>query len=695
MAGKIYNVAFQLAGKLSSNFSSTFITASKRIGELDSQIKKLKTDMKAGGNKTALQAQIDGLTAQRSKFAAAQGAADKFKASVGSAFKSAAITVGIATTAVTGYYAIAMKLSNNVMEYAKSSRIASKALGVTTEWYQSTAYAASRAGVGAEDFDKALRKMNVSVGAAKLGNKAMAKTLSQIGISASELKNMSPEQAFTRVMKGLNGVSDAAERSNLTVKIFGKGGASMAAMAKLSAVELKALQNEAVKLGLVMTKSNMEQIGSYTKAKKGLDAVMQGVKLTIGTSLMPGLAEGMQYIANLAVKYQPAIKKFANDLGAGIKESMPEILKCVKALGGMIGTVYRGVKAFAGLIGGFHNLVYIGAAWIGLKMAVSLWTTGSAMVEAGRGALGLVGHFKNLHIATKSWTAAQWLLNVAMNANPIGLAIAGIAALIGIGYLLYKNWDRIKQKTLEVYNTFTNFCSKIPSAVAFGVGYMIGYISTLPQRVSVFMSETANIMRVKIGEGVNAAIQFFSNLPANVSGALSTFSQEISSWASGVYDSVVSWFSKIPDAIIGAIGTAGNFVKNLVNGAGGSFTAGMQEGGGGTLPGHANGGIFNKEHIARFAEGGKPEAAIPLSNSSRGRGLALWAQAGQMLGVGKTGSSPQKSGGGGHGIVYNDNRVFNISGNQSAVQAGIDQSNSSLMSKLQALQSNEERLSYG
>ena len=32
------------------------------------------------------------------------------------------------------------------------------------------------------------------------------------------------------------------------------------------------------------------------------------------------------------------------------------------------------------------------------------------------------------------------------------------------------------------------------------------------------------------------------------------------------------------------------------------------------LAGHATGGIFNKEHIARFAEGNKAEAIIPLQN---------------------------------------------------------------------------------
>ena len=34
------------------------------------------------------------------------------------------------------------------------------------------------------------------------------------------------------------------------------------------------------------------------------------------------------------------------------------------------------------------------------------------------------------------------------------------------------------------------------------------------------------------------------------------------------------------------------------------------------LSGHATGGIFNREHIARFAEGNKAEAVIPLENAS-------------------------------------------------------------------------------
>lgn len=44
-------------------------------------------------------------------------------------------------------------------------------------------------------------------------------------------------------------------------------------------------------------------------------------------------------------------------------------------------------------------------------------------------------------VATAAFTAAQWLLNVALNANPIGLVVLAIAALVGIITLVVKKYD--------------------------------------------------------------------------------------------------------------------------------------------------------------------------------------------------------------------------------------------------------------
>lgn len=90
-----------------------------------------------------------------------------------------------------------------------------------------------------------------------------------------------------------------------------------------------------------------------------------------------------------------------------------------------------------------------------------------------------------------------------------------------------------------------------------------------------------------------------------------------------------------------SIGSFHDYVKNALNG---KFSGGFDvnvpirvgnipkwERNAAQLPGHADGGIFDKPHIAWFAEGGDKEAAIPINNSQRS--ATLWAETGKLLGL--------------------------------------------------------------
>lgn len=68
------------------------------------------------------------------------------------------------------------------------------------------------------------------------------------------------------------------------------------------------------------------------------------------------------------------------------------------------------------------------------------------------------------------------------------------------------------------------------------------------------------------------------------------------------------------------------------------ITGKASSGGGGLLGGilnlfgHADGGIFDEEHVARFAEGNKAEAVIPLEDNKE-RGKQIWYESGKRLGT--------------------------------------------------------------
>lgn len=98
------------------------------------------------------------------------------------------------------------------------------------------------------------------------------------------------------------------------------------------------------------------------------------------------------------------------------------------------------VTAIKSTVGGFRDLIKNGRTFI-----MQLATMGLNLVKTGlrfgiNAVLGIWRFIASLNTAT----IAQWALNVAMNANPIGLIVLGIAAVIAAIVLVVKYWDTIK-----------------------------------------------------------------------------------------------------------------------------------------------------------------------------------------------------------------------------------------------------------
>lgn len=85
-------------------------------------------------------------------------------------------------------------------------------------------------------------------------------------------------------------------------------------------------------------------------------------------------------------------------------------------------------------------------AFMGLKMALIASKVAQMALNLGMmkniqltGTMGVVQ--QALALKTKGMAAAQWALNAAMNANPIGLVVMAVMALIGVVALVVKYWE--------------------------------------------------------------------------------------------------------------------------------------------------------------------------------------------------------------------------------------------------------------
>lgn len=74
---------------------------------------------------------------------------------------------------------------------------------------------------------------------------------------------------------------------------------------------------------------------------------------------------------------------------------------------------------------------------------------------------------------TEGTTIAQGILNVVMKANPFGLVAVVIGALVTAGIALYKNWDTVKAKAIELSDKVSNAWSNMKIAVLNAINGLI------------------------------------------------------------------------------------------------------------------------------------------------------------------------------------------------------------------------------
>lgn len=103
------------------------------------------------------------------------------------------------------------------------------------------------------------------------------------------------------------------------------------------------------------------------------------------------------------------------------------------------------------------------------------------------------------------WTAAQWLLNIALDANPIGLIIIAIGALIAIVALIITYWEPISGFFVDLWNTIWKWTSdRITDITNFIVSVWGGIVDWFKG------------LGAKIGAAFTAVIDWFSALPGKI-----------------------------------------------------------------------------------------------------------------------------------------------------------------------------------
>ena len=173
--------------------------------------------------------------------------------------------------------------------------------------------------------------------------------------------------------------------------------------------------------------------------------------------------------------------KLAEGIG-GFFTQISKVTNCIISFIELIWKLRIPILILVGTIQIINGVMFAWALVDKLKNSTALKLI-SAIVKKGAAFIALKRQLKAAAIAQKSAAGAQWGLNAAMNANPIGLIIAGIVALIAIIVLCVKNWDKITAVLKTAWEWVKNVASMIWDGLCNAFSKLKNYVKENSEKV--------------------------------------------------------------------------------------------------------------------------------------------------------------------------------------------------------------------
>lgn len=158
-------------------------------------------------------------------------------------------------------------------------------------------------------------------------------------------------------------------------------------------------------------------------------------------------------------------------------------------------------------------------------------------------------------------TVAQWALNVAMTANPVGIIIVAIGALIAIGVALWMNWDSVCAWCKQAFQAVGDFFVSVGTSIgSFFVGLWTGIKDTAVgvwNGITGFLSSAWNTISsaaVSVFTGIgNAVKNVWNGIVGAIKGAINSIISAINSMIRGAVSGVNGLIKGI-NSVTGAVG---------------------------------------------------------------------------------------------------------------------------------------------
>lgn len=296
---------------------------------------------------------------------------------------------------------------------------------------------------------------------------------------------------------------------------------------------------------------------------------------------------------------------FINGISDAVSKVIPPIKDGISWLKDNLPTIAPLLAAIAGAIGGLLVAEKITA----LVTAFSAWRA-----------------------ATEGMTIAQQLLNVAMSANPIGIVLTLVGALVAGLVVLWNTNEGFRDAVMNAWKGIQEFIGNAVQAIGDFFANLGTKISQLPQMFADWLNNViatvAGWVSNMAAQAASAGSQFLSNvvnfvsqLPGRIASFLGNVISNLVSWAgqmaskgaegaSNMFNAVVNGLASLPGRVLSIGSDVVRGIWNGISGAAGwladkvaSFASGILDGMKNALGIHSPSRLFRDQVGKYIAQG--------------------------------------------------------------------------------------------
>lgn len=180
---------------------------------------------------------------------------------------------------------------------------------------------------------------------------------------------------------------------------------------------------------------------------------------------------------------------------------------------------------------------------VGIGTAFVTWNVANMIT-------GLVGAWNAYKVATEGATVAQWLLNAAQNANPVGIVIAAVAGLVAALVMLWHTnegfrnavigiWENIKQAFSSAWTAIKGIFSAVKAVLSGDFEGAWNAIKSVWSGVTSFFSGIWQQIKGVFSGAFSAFLEIGRNIVNGIKQGFSNAWGAFASWVKSKFDGLV------------------------------------------------------------------------------------------------------------------------------------------------------------